>query len=224
MAAPADLIKLVERFRENRETYLSDAFNETALRLQFIDPHVRDAGLGHRQPSRRCRGVQGGGPRGLAEHRRFHQGAWTIRSGSEGCGSSSLRPRSRPSKSSRTSVPAFQLRRYAWSARLPLSILTNFAEFAVYDCRVRPEKSDSPSTARTLYVTFDQYEDRWDEIAAVFSREAVLKGSFDRYAESTKRKRGTAEVEAAFLDEIETWRSELARNLALRNPGLSQRD
>jgi len=31
--------------------------------------------------------------------------------------------------------PAFQLRRYAWSAKLPLSILTDFEEFAVYDCR-----------------------------------------------------------------------------------------
>ncbi len=34
---------------------------------------------------------------------------------------------------------------------------------------------------------------RWDEIAAVFSRDAVLKRSFDRYAESNKKKRGTAE-------------------------------
>jgi hypothetical protein len=32
-------------------------------------------------------------------------------------------------------LPAFQLRRYAWSARLPLSILTDFQEFAVYDQR-----------------------------------------------------------------------------------------
>ena len=32
--------------------------------------------------------------------------------------------------------PAFQLRRYAWSAKLPLSILTDFEEFAVYDCRI----------------------------------------------------------------------------------------
>ena len=28
----------------------------------------------------------------------------------------------------------------------------------------------------------------------------------------------------AFLDEIETWRNELARCFALRNPGLGQRD
>ena len=119
---------------------------------------------------------------------------------------------------------AFQLRRYAWSAKLSLSILTDFEEFAVYDCRVKPEKLDTSSTARILYATFDQYPERWDDIAGVFSREAILKGSFDRFAESAKVKKGTAEVDAAFLAEIETWREHLARNLALRNPGLSQRE
>ena len=43
--------------------------------------------------------------------------------------------------------PAFQLRRYAWSAKLPLSILTDFEEFAVYDCRVKPVKTDQAATA-----------------------------------------------------------------------------
>ena len=32
--------------------------------------------------------------------------------------------------------PAYQLRRYAWSAKLPISILTDFEDFAVYDCRI----------------------------------------------------------------------------------------
>jgi len=37
------------------------------------------------------------------------------------------------------SEPAYQLRRYAWSAKLPLSILTDFEEFSVYSCREKPE-------------------------------------------------------------------------------------
>jgi len=57
-----------------------------------------------------------------------------------------------------------------------------------------------------------------------FSQEAILKGSFDKYIESKKKKRGTAEVDAAFLGEIERWRELLARNIALRNPKLSQRE
>ncbi|MBC8180404.1 N-6 DNA methylase, partial [candidate division KSB1 bacterium] len=120
--------------------------------------------------------------------------------------------------------PAYQLRRYAWSARLPLSILTDFEEFAVYDCRVKPTKTDKASTARIFYLTFDEYQQRWEEIADIFSREAILKGSFDKYVESTRAKKGTAEVDAAFLQEIERWRDFLARNIALRNTNLTQKE
>jgi len=116
------------------------------------------------------------------------------------------------------------LRRYAWSAGLPLSILTDFEEFAVYDCRIKPVKTDQAATARTLYLTYKEYSDRWQELYDTFSQEAILKGSFDKYIESKKKKRGTAEVDAAFLGEIERWRELLARNIALRNSKLSQRE
>ncbi len=116
------------------------------------------------------------------------------------------------------------MRRYAWSAKLPLSILTDFEEFAIYGCRIKPDQADKSSVARTFYLKYTDYAGRWDEIAAIFSRDAVLKGSFDRYAESSKAKEGTAEADDAFLKEIEAWRETLAHNLALRNPGFSQRD
>ena len=102
--------------------------------------------------------------------------------------------------------PAFQVRRYAWSAKLPLSILTDFEEFAVYDCRIRPDKKDKASVGRVGLYGFADYVEKWDEIAGVFSKEAVLRGSFDKYAEGVKGKRGTAEVDEAFLTEIEGWR------------------
>jgi hypothetical protein len=69
-----------------------------------------------------------------------------------------------------------QLRRYAWSAGLPLSILTNFEEFAVYDCRVKPDQNDRPATARILLFNFRDYATRWEEIAAVFTKEDDLYG------------------------------------------------
>lgn len=34
--------------------------------------------------------------------------------------------------------PAYQLRRYAWSAKLPISILTDFEEFIVFGCTKKP--------------------------------------------------------------------------------------
>ena len=53
---------------------------------------------------------------------------------------------------------------------------------------------------------------------------AVLKGSFDKYAEENKAKRGTTPVDDAFLQTIESWRKALAENLALRNKKLTQRE
>ncbi len=115
--------------------------------------------------------------------------------------------------------PAYQLRRYAWSAKLPLSLLTDFEELAVYDCRSRPSDKDKASAGRINYYTFEEYADRWREIWDVFSREAVWAGSFDQYAQAGKG-RGTSQVDAEFLREIEGWRDTLARNMALRNPHL----
>ena len=119
---------------------------------------------------------------------------------------------------------AYQLRRYGWSAKLPLSILTNFAEFAVYDCRLRPHKADKANKGRILYFAFDEYVERWAELAGIFSKKAIVKGSFDKFTEDATRRRGTAEVDAAFLAEIEGWRENLAKNIALRNPGIAVSD
>src|SRR5258706_1967902 len=72
-----------------------------------------------------------------------------------------------------------------------------------YDCRVKPDRTDKATTARIKYFTYTEYVQQWEEITSIFSREAILKGSFDTYAEATKGKRGTTEVDTAFLQEIE---------------------
>ena len=120
-------------------------------------------------------------------------------------------------------APAYQLRRYGWSAKLALSILTDFEELAVYDCTTRPKQSDKATYARIQHFRFAEYPDRWRELWDIYSREAVWSGAFDQFAAS-KRKRGTSEVDAEFLKEIEGWRDSLARNIALRNKGLSSDD
>jgi hypothetical protein len=75
--------------------------------------------------------------------------------------------------------PAYQLRRYAWSAKLPLSILTDFEEFTVYDCRLKPALSDKPSVGRVQFLTYRDYPSHWDEIDSVFSRQAILECAFE---------------------------------------------
>ena len=223
MTPPKDLSRLVETFDRNIEAYKSGHYNEAQVRREFIDPLFKLLGwdIDNEQ--------------GLAEAYKdvIHEDAIKVGGAAKapdycfriGGTRKFFLEAKKPSVNLMDDIsPAFQLRRYAWSARLPLSILTDFEELAVYDCRVKPVKTDKASTARTIYINYTEYSDRWDEIASIFSREAVLKGFFDKYAESHKAKKGTAGVDEAFLEEVESWRDTLARNIALRNPRLTQRE
>ncbi len=223
MPAPPVIADLVERFDQQSDAYKSGQYNEAQLRKEFIDPMLKALGWDMENVS------------GYAEAYKdvIHEDAIKIGGATKapdycfriGGTRKFFLEAKKPSVDIKTdSHPAYQLRRYAWSAKLPLSILTDFEEFALYDCRVEPKLTDKASVARVLYLNFQEYVSRWEDIEKIFARDAILKGSFDKFAESTKAKRGTAEVDDAFLSEIEKWRADLARNLALRNPKLSQRD
>ena len=67
---------------------------------------------------------------------------------------------------------AFQLRRYGWSAKLPVYILKDFGHLAVYDCRAKPSHTDKALLGRHMLVHCSEYVERWDEILQVFSPEA----------------------------------------------------
>jgi len=223
MTIPNIVSELVDRFQDNIDAYKSGRYNETQVRQEFINPLFEALGwdIYNRQ--------------GYAESYKdvVHEDAikigevvkapdYCFRIG--GTRKFFLEAK-KPSINIKEDVhPAYQLRRYAWSAKLPLSILTDFEEFAVYDCRIKPIKNDKPSVARILYINFKEYIPRWQEIVSIYSREAILKGSFDKYVESNKAKHGTAEVDTAFLQEIERWREAFARNIALRNPDLNYRE
>jgi type I restriction-modification system DNA methylase subunit len=223
MGLPKEIADLIERFDRNRESYLSGQYNETQLRREFLDPFF--SALGWDVENKQ----------GYAEAYKevIHEDALKIGGATKapdycfriGSVKKFFVEAKKPSVNLKDDIsPAFQLRRYAWSAKLPLSILTDFEEFVVYDCRIKPVQTDKASTGRVLYFTYKDYPAKWDELVSIFSREAVLKGSFDKYAESTKLKKGTATVDDAFLTEIEDWRDHLARNIAIRNPNLSQRE
>jgi len=112
---------------------------------------------------------------------------------------------------------AFQLRRYAWSKHLPISILTNFETLCVYDTRPKPNIKDDPRMALIKEIRYTDYTREFDFLWNTISYTAVVTGAFDRFAEETKGKRGMMDVDDAFLAEIENFREVLARNIALRN-------
>ncbi len=211
---------LVDRFETHRDSYTSGSYNETQLRREFLDPFFKALGwdvFNEKGYDEAYKEVIHEDSLKIGESTKAPDYCFRI-----GGVRKFFVEAKKPSVNVKEDVsPAYQLRRYAWNADLPLSILTDFEEFAVYDCREKPALTDKASRARVLYLPFHEYPERWEELAALFSPEAVLKGSFDRYARSAKAKRGTAGVDDAFLEDIERWRELLARGFALRNPALS---
>jgi REP element-mobilizing transposase RayT len=223
MPAPDNILQLIDQFHSQLASYRSLQYNEAQVRNEFIEPFF--AALGWDVYNKQ----------GYAYHYKdvIYEDSIKIAAATKapdyafriGGTRKFFVEAKKPSVNLKDEItPAYQLRRYAWSAKLPLSILTDFEEFAVYDCRPKPDKTDKASTGRIMMLTYLDYPSHWDEIASIFSKQAVLKGSFDHYAEAVTGKRGTSEVDDAFLAEIERWRDLLAHNIALRNPTLCQRD
>lgn len=223
MTCPREIRELVERFEENVDEYKSGRYNETQLRREFIDPFFEALGWD----------VENKGGRSGLHREVIHEDSVRVREATKnpdygfyvGTARKFFIEAKKPSVNLENDVKAaFQLRSYAWSAGLSISLLTDFEEFSIYDCRIEPSNSDSPRVGLLKRYTFDQYIDVWDEIAALFSREAVLGGSLERYIESKKKKRGTIAVDEAFLREIDSWREVLAKKIHKNNPDLTVRE
>jgi hypothetical protein len=139
VTVPREILELVERFDCNRQAYHSGQYNETQLRWEFLDPFFEALGwdVNNKQ--------------GYAEAYKdvIHEDAIKV-------GGATKAPdycfriggirkffveAKKPVVNIKDAIsPAFQLRRYAWSAKLPLSILTDFEEFASLPLNLPPRR------------------------------------------------------------------------------------
>ncbi len=217
---PDTIKRLVDRFNQQSDHLHSPDYNETLIRIDFIDPLMHALGWDINNAQ------------GFAEQYREVVHEDKVKVGGQtkapdysfrigGVRKFFLEAKKPAVNIKENWEPAYQLRRYAWSAKLAVSLLTDFEEFAVYDARLQPKQMEKASVARREFFPFTDYEAKWDFLAGTFSKGAVLRGDFDRYCES-KKGRGAALFDDVFLTEIEEWRKALASNLALRNDGLDE--
>jgi hypothetical protein len=131
------------------------SYKETRVRVELVDPSFEALGWDVRNV------------RGYAEQYKdvVHEGAIKVSGATHapdyclrigGTREFSLEVK-RPSVAIRQDVgPAYQLRRYAWSAKRPRIVLTDLEEFAVYDCRQRPRPKGRAGVGRVMYLTFEE--------------------------------------------------------------------
>jgi hypothetical protein len=220
MAAPKEIVHLIETLERNLDSYKGPHYNEAQLRREFIDPFFEALGWD-------IENKQGFAP---AYREVINEDAIKVGSATKapdysfrigGMRKFFVEAKKPAADIKNDPESAYQLRRYAWSAKLPLSILTDFEEFAVYDCQSKPREGDSSSTARIMFLNYKDYPDNWGKITEIFSKDAILKGSFDKFTTSKKTKKGTTTVDTEFLAEIENWRITFAKTIAHKNRELT---
>lgn len=217
----AKVQSLIDTFAANKSYFMSKEFNEAQTRAQFIAPFLECLQWD-------VKNEQGLRPdyRDVIPEDRIQVGERTKHPDYTlcCCGMRKIYVEAKqPSVDLKQDPePALQVRRYAYSAKMPVAILTDFQEFAVYDTRIKPSAKDSAGTARIEYFTFDQYAEKFEELYRKFSYEAVSHGDFDTYFESAKDKKGTASVDNDILAMIEDWRTLLAEDIALHNTEIDE--
>lgn len=216
------IASLVDRFEDQKDFYRKAEYNETLTRRDFIDPFFKALGWDIDNEN------------GYAESYRevIHEDKIKIENITRApdysfrlVGGKRLFfvEAKKPSVLIRDEIPpAYQVRRYGWSAKLPISIITDFEEFAVYDCTKKPNATDKASTARLKYITYSNYLEEFDFIWNTFSKERVLKGSFDKFVQSDTYKKGTTTVDSEFLDSLNKWRTELAVAIIKKNKYINE--
>jgi hypothetical protein len=221
-AARARVAELVDSFRENAADAFSARYNETQTRTDFITPLLEAFGWDVRNLDRRSlalREVIEEATVEVGEERLSKRPDYELRI---------ARQRKLFVEAKKPSVridqarePAFQTRRYGYSGSLPVSVLTNFHQLAVYDCVPAPAETDEPHVARIALFGCEEFVPRFDELWDVLSRDAVVSGAFDRRFAADTVRHGAQQFDALFLRQVRAWRARLAADVHAHTPGLT---
>jgi len=224
---PQKILDLIANFGEHFDVYKRD-YNETQTRRDFIDPFFKELGWDIDNEAGNSETY-----RGVVHEDRLLVGKtikapdYSFRIGGQRKFFVEAKKPSIDLYNSKDAV--FQLRRYGWTAGLSLCILTDFEEFAVYQTNnIKPNKDDNTSIGRIFYCKFNEltlpctqypeFATNFDFLKGTFTKEAILKGRFDKFADKKKKQQQTFDNE--FLKSIQDYRKTLAENIVSKNKKL----
>ncbi len=216
MAAPDKIKKLVDDFERLKRGRVPDSFDEAQLRVSYVNPfwealgwNVRDyrevviekvVPMRHSTKRADYCFLLNGRPAFVLETKDFR-------------------------KHLDDPDIVFQLNRYGYNLPVDFGFLTNFAELQLYETWKRP-LIENPVKNRVNKFHFDyqEYVERWDELAAALARDAVAAGALNEFLTKKEPTRNKEAVDRKFFEGLNEWRAELARVIALRNIDLSVHD
>jgi len=214
---------LVQKYHANRQAYLKPSYNETQLRTDFLDPFFEILGWDIKNNN--------GKPTNEREvlveealkedvNSNTKKPDYTFRLFAER--KFFLEAKKPYVKIESDPEPAKQVRRYGFTAKLKISVVSNFEYLAIYDCSKKVEQSDPVVKARVSLYHYTEYEQAFEKIQKQLGHSAVYTGKFDKTWKSIENQIKLSSVDDLFLKQINEWRLLLGKEIYSHQNDLSE--
>lgn len=205
--AKNNLKELINRFKVNYEFYNNSKYNESECRLEFIDGFLKDFGWDVQNSNGKSPNLK----EVVVESYEQELGKPDYTMTFNGISTFFVEAKKPAVNILDNSDCSFQARRYGWSAKHRISILTNFKDLLIYDCSDMPKSNDSTSKNLIAKYNYLEYFDKYDEIYELISKEIVYNGKFEEKFKSFSAIGQT--IDEMFLKQINDWRVQLGQEL-----------
>ncbi|HHX8576262.1 TPA: Eco57I restriction-modification methylase domain-containing protein [Vibrio alginolyticus] len=216
---------LVDKYQKDIDFYRSAKYNETQLRTDFLDQLFSILGwditnAAGKPTNEREVLVEEGLKAKAGENTKKPD--YTFRLFSE---RKFFLEAKKPNVNVSTAIePALQVRRYGFTAKLKISVLSNFEYTAIYDCSNPVKETDTVANSRIKLYHFTELVDKFDEIIKLVGRESVYTGQFDNEWLEIENKILKFSVDDLFLKQINDWRLRLASEFLQIKKELSEEE
>lgn len=215
--------ELVDKYDSQRENYLKSTYNETQVRMDFLDPLFELLGwdiknMAGKPTNEREVLLEETLKANVSENSKKPD--YTFRLFSE---RKFFNEAKKPSVPIETNVDnAKQIRRYGFTAKLKISVLSNFEYLLIYDCSIKVEKDDSHNKAMVKKYHYTEYADKFEELKSLLGRESVYTGQFDEEWKSIEEKLTFFSIDHFYLNQINEWRKQLGAEIYKYEPSISE--
>lgn len=216
---------LVNKYHTNKTGYTDIKFNETQVRNEFLDPLFELLGWDIKNTSGKSTNDREVIlEEGLKENKSSNtkKPDYTFRLFSE---RKFFLEAKKPSvKIEKDNDTAKQVRRYGFTAKLKISVLSNFEYLMIYDTSVKVEKDDVFTKGLVKRYHYSEYVEKFNEIYSLLSKESVYNGDFDKTWEFIELQLNHFSVDKLFLNQINKWRIDLGREIFNHNNTINEEE
>lgn len=218
-----NIIDLVQRYENNRTHYKSSNYNETLLRNEFLDPLFELLGWD-------IRNIKGNSTNerevileesiraDISENTKKPD--YTFRLYSE---RKFFLEAKKPSVSiENNNETAKQVRRYGYTAKLKVSVISNFEYLMIYDTSIKVDSLDLYNKALIKTYHYTQYVEKFEELKLLLGRDSVYNGDFDVEWKDIESRLEQNSVDKLFLSQINSWRILLGTEIYNHNSAIPE--